>query len=265
METAPDPWRERARGFGTQADLYDQARPSYPAALVDELLTGHPVDVLDVGCGTGKAGRLFVGAGRRVLGVEPDPRMAALARSHGVEVEVSGFETWENAGRRFDLLVSAQAWHWVDPVAGAVKAAEVLRPGGRLAVFWNELRHLPSTVAVFQDVYGRHRPDFLRTSFALGVIDSLDAERDEAGLALAAGPFDGVTPGQRRHFWRDTSYTPREWVELVSTHSDHRLLDDDTRIPLLRDLEEALGGLGPSFPVRYRTDLLSGVRRASAR
>ena len=77
-------------------------------------------------------------AGCRVLGVDPDARMAALARRHGSRrSRWPTFEDWEPAGRHFDAVVAGQSWHWVDPVAGAAKAARVLRPGGRLAVFWN--------------------------------------------------------------------------------------------------------------------------------
>jgi SAM-dependent methyltransferase len=65
--------------------------------------------VLDVGCGTGIASRLSVDRGCQVIGVEPDPRMAAVGRRHGLIVEEAAFEQWEPGSRRFDLLVSAQA------------------------------------------------------------------------------------------------------------------------------------------------------------
>ena len=94
-------------------------------------------------------------AGSRVLGVEPDPRMAEFARQRGFEVEVAKFEDWDPAGRAFDVLISGQAWHWVDPVIGAGRAAEVLRPGGRLALFWNVFQPPPDVVEVFNAVYGR--------------------------------------------------------------------------------------------------------------
>jgi SAM-dependent methyltransferase len=87
-----------------------------------------------VGCGTGIAARQFQAAGCRVLGVDPDARMADLARRGGIEVEVARFEAWDPAGRDFDAVIAGQAWHWVDPVAGAAGAARALRPGGRLAV-----------------------------------------------------------------------------------------------------------------------------------
>ena len=127
--------RERALSFGGEAALYDRVRPSYPEALIEDLMALKPERALDVGCGTGKVARLLVARGCDVLGVEPDPRMADVARSRGIAVEVASFEAWDPAGRRFALLVSGQAWHWVDPAQGAAKAADVLHPGGHLAAF----------------------------------------------------------------------------------------------------------------------------------
>ena len=130
--------RQVAEGFGANAGRYDRARPSYPGAMVDRILATSPGRrVLDVGCGTGIVARLFQGAGAEVLGVDPDERMAAQARARGLEVEVARIEDWDPAGRHFDAVVAGQAWHWVDPAAGARRAAQALRPGGRLAVFWN--------------------------------------------------------------------------------------------------------------------------------
>ena len=76
-------------------------------------------------------------AGCTVLGVDADARMADVARGAASRSRWRPFEAWDPAGRTFDAVVAGQTWHWVDPVAGAAKAAEVLRPGGRLAVFWN--------------------------------------------------------------------------------------------------------------------------------
>ncbi|WP_244203421.1 class I SAM-dependent methyltransferase, partial [Streptomyces rhizosphaericus] len=142
----PHRHRQMAESFGTDAERYDQARPRYPQAMVDRIATDSPgpgvlnvpdvldaPDILDVGCGTGIAARQFQQAGRTVLGVEPDARMADVARRLGTAVEVATFEAWDPAGRHFDAVIAGQAWHWVDPVAGAAKAAQVLRPGARLA------------------------------------------------------------------------------------------------------------------------------------
>ena len=131
-------YRQMAESFGVDPERYDRTRPRYPGALVERIVAASPgPEFLDVGCGTGIAARQFRAAGRRVLGVEPDARMADFARRTGIEVETATFEAWDSAGRTFDAVVAGQAWHWVDPVAGAAKAARVLRPGGRLAAFWH--------------------------------------------------------------------------------------------------------------------------------
>jgi SAM-dependent methyltransferase len=90
--------REVAESFGAEARRYDRARPGYPSALVDRIVAASPGrDVLDVGCGTGIVGRQFQAAGCAVLGVDPDARMADLARERGLEVEVATFEAWDPA------------------------------------------------------------------------------------------------------------------------------------------------------------------------
>src|SRR5690349_21277834 len=98
--------RHRAEVFGSAAEAYDEYRPSYPDALIDDLVAAGPARALDIGCGTGKAGRLLAARGVEVLGVEIDEDMAEVARRSGLEVEVGSFETWEPAGRTFDLAVS---------------------------------------------------------------------------------------------------------------------------------------------------------------
>ena len=96
----PHRHRDVAESFGSDAERYDRARPSYPGALVERIVAASPgPDVLDVGCGTGIAARLFQATGCGVLGVEPDARMADLARQSGVDVEVAKFEDWDPAGR----------------------------------------------------------------------------------------------------------------------------------------------------------------------
>src|SRR3954453_12659767 len=129
--------RDRAEGFGSAAEDYDRFRPGYPDALIEELVSRQPSAAVDVGCGTGKVARALVQRGVSVIGIEPDARMARVARSHDIDVEEAAFESWEPAGRTFDLLTAGHSWHWVDPVVGLAKAASVVVPGGTVALFWN--------------------------------------------------------------------------------------------------------------------------------
>ena len=151
--------RQLAESFGADPERYDRARPRYPGALAERVIAASPgPEILDVGTGTGIAARQFQAAGARVLGVEPDARMADFARRTGVPTEVATFEDWDSAGRHFDAVIAGQAWHWVDPVAGAAKAARVLRPGGRIALFWYVFQPAPELAQAFADVYHRAVP-----------------------------------------------------------------------------------------------------------
>src|SRR5262245_54716331 len=127
-----------ASAFGEDASRYDRARPSYPAEHIEAVVQASPSpSLVHVGTGTGIATRQIRAFGCAVLGVETDPRMAAIARQTKVPVGVAAFEQWDPAGRTFDAVISGQTWHWIDPGRGAAKAAEALRPGGLVALFWN--------------------------------------------------------------------------------------------------------------------------------
>jgi SAM-dependent methyltransferase len=227
--------RARAESFGAVAADYDRYRPSYPDPLIDDLVALRPGTVLDVGCGTGKAARQLVTRGLSVLGVEVDPEMAAVARSHGLIVEVDTFEHWADAGRTFDLLICAQAWHWIDPAVGPQKAARLLRPGGCAVLFWNHEDDLaPKVRHVLDEVFRRHAPQLLE-------ISQQDRARREAQPYVpelrASGAFRSI---ETREYPRERTYTAEEWVGTVQTHSDHLQLDPDRRALVGDALREAI-------------------------
>jgi SAM-dependent methyltransferase len=247
--------RERGRSFGEDAEQYDRTRPGYPVALIDELLTGNPRAVLDVGCGTGIASRLLVARGCQLLGVEPDPRMAAVGRRDGLMVEEAPFEQWEPGTRRFDLLVSAQAWHWVDPPAGSAKAATVLRPGARIGLFWN-VGHPPTTLKRrLDEVYARLAPGFGKSSALLGNAD--DRFETTADALRSTGAFANIAV---RVFPQTREYTTAQWLDQLPSHSEHRSLPPQQRRLLLDAVGEVVDEEGGRFVMSYQCVLVSGTR-----
>ena len=121
-------------------------------------MSSSPTSALDVGCGTGKVAVSLMERGLPVLGVEPDPRMAEVARRHHVAVEVASFESWDPAERTYDLLTAGHSWHWVDPVIGLAKAASLLVPGGTIALFWNYHVLEEPLLAAMENAYRSHAP-----------------------------------------------------------------------------------------------------------
>lgn len=226
--------RARAESFGQVAAAYDRYRPAYPARLVDDLLAAGPRRVLDLGCGTGKASRLFAERGVDVLGVEFDPAMAEVARGHGLRVEVGRFEDWDDAGRSFDLITSAQAWHWIDPELAAPKAARLLSPGGELAIFWNFDELAAPEHEIVLSVYRELAPELVGAPGA----GTDDTHRRRLEASGAFGTVEAVTyPAER-------AWPVEAWVGNVGTHSNLLLLGPRRPVVLER-LAAALAEHGP--------------------
>jgi SAM-dependent methyltransferase len=249
-----------AESFGTDPQRYDRARPGYPDALVARIIAGSPgPDVLDVGCGTGIAARQFQAAGRTVLGVEPDARMAEFARAGGLEVEVATFEDWQPAGRTFDAVIAAQSWHWVDPAAGAVKAAEVLRPGGRLAIFGHVYEPPAEVAEPFAAAFRRAVPDSPFNNRP----DQTPLAMYEAGYAKFAdtiretGSFD--EPERWRFDW-EQRYTRDQWLELLPTTGGLTRLPRDKTAEILDAVGAAIDSVGGHFTMSYTTLATTAVR-----
>jgi SAM-dependent methyltransferase len=249
-----------AESFGTDAHRYDQARPGYPDALVARIVAGSPgPDVLDVGCGTGIAARQFQAAGCAVLGVDPDARMADFARARGLPVEVATFEAWEPAGRTFDAVIAAQSWHWVDPVAGAVKAAQILRPHGRLAIFGHVFEPPVEVAEPFAAAYRRVVPD--------SPLRDLPARRPlemyQAGYAKVADTIREThrftEPEQWRFDW-ERSYTRDQWLALLPTTGSLTQLPPDKVADILNVVGTAIDALGGRFTMQYTTLATTAIR-----
>jgi len=248
-----------AESFGVDAGRYDRARPEYPRELVDRVVAASPgADFLDVGCGTGIEARQFRAAGCRVLGVDPDARMAAFARRGGIDVEVAKFEDWEPGGRRFDAVVAGQAWHWVDPVAGPAKVARVLRPGGLLAVF----AHVFQPPAVVAEAFAAACRRVLPGSPFAGETRPAAEIYDVmfTGFADAIAKADGLGAPDRWRFAWERTYTRDEWLDFLPTTGGLTLLPADALAEVLAEVGAAIDGLGGSFVLPYTTQAVVAVR-----
>jgi len=228
---------------------YDAARPSYPSAVIDDVVARSGAQrALEVGAGTGKATVLFGQRGLDIVALEPGGQLAAVLRERvrGMRVEVveSMFEACALTG--FDLVYAATAFHWVEPSVRYVRAAEALRPEGALALIMHEKAPMdPATHADFNTAYAKHfgwppwDPHYLEKTEAKWV--------DEIN---ASGRFGAVHVG--RFPW-SASYTSDEYIALIDTYSDHAVQPDDKRLPLYDDIRAAIDRRGGSVEIPYLT------------
>ncbi len=253
-----------ALSFDREAARYDRVRPRYPAALFDDLidLTGLKPGsgVLEIGAGTGIATQPLAERGFAITALEPGPAMAALATRNltsfpEVDIMVSSFEDWPLPDEPLDLVLSATAFHWLDPVTRYVKSAAALREGGHLAII--EYRHLAGDDDAFfsaaQECYERFVP---RTSHdaALPVWDSPPDTSE-----IDASPFFDLVAVRR--FREDISSSRDEYLDLLATHSGNLTLSLENRDRLF----DCLGNLidndfGGIIGYAYRHELMLARR-----
>lgn len=193
--------RERARNFGSIAELYERVRPGYPAEAVAWML-GDAHTVADVGTGTGKLTDALLAAGRDVTAVDPDPGMLeVLAAKHpGVPTRTGTAEQLPFDDAAFDAVTFGQSWHWVDPPRGSAEVARILKPGGRLGLFWNIRDAREPWVAELADVLDHRSADELLL---------------ESGGPIVAEPL--VFDEHAQFEWRARLDVPT-LVDLAATH-----------------------------------------------
>ena len=235
---------ERATVFGSAADAYERHRLGYPDAVAELTLAyaEPPVErALEVGSGTGKATRLFAARGVTVTACEPDPAMAAVLRATTgglpVDVVVSSFEAYEPAGPPVDLLFAGSAWHWTDPGSRWDRTAELLRPGGTVALFGSSRAGSQLVDPVLRAAVAEVRREFVPDETRL-------TERQGASGTWWPGSEleedDRFTDVQEHDLARLVRRTRAEHLAVLGTISAYLVLPDRERSALLARLDDAL-------------------------
>lgn len=219
------------RAFGLDPAGYHASRPDYPDWVYRTLRSRCGLRlgaaVFEIGAGTGKATRRLLQMGADpLIAVEPDPRLASFLSEHNpvpaLTVMVSTFEDAQLDSARFDLGVSATAFHWLEEEAALAKIAGLLRPRGWSAAIWNvfgdDSRPDPFHEATKELLGGPSSP----SAGERGVPFPLDAEARIAAMNRT-GAFDIVENLTSR--W-SLVLDPEQTVALYGTYSDVNVRTD---------------------------------------
>lgn len=257
---------EQRFAFDQVASVYSRARPDYPDALVDDVLSYADLKsndrIVEVGCGTGQATKSFARRGFSILATDPGSEMLREARESlacftNVEFLETTFEAWPIDRAAFRLVIAAQSWHWVSPEVRFSKAAEALAPDGSLAVFGHVPVGLPTPLLdQFKEIYLRQINKW--------------GPPPEAWY-LPSGPFKGwfmdsglFNPVEHRRYPWKWRHTASSYVDFLRTRSDHRMMEPAKLDELLGEIAQAINNDGGQFEVDYETHLYI-ARRSGAR
>lgn len=252
--------------FDQTALDYDEVRPGYPEELIEDVISisAIPRDgrILEIGCGTGQATIPFAKRGYSMTCLDIGKELANLAAQKcrkypKVHIHTISFEDWQPEFNSFDLVMSATAFHWIPPEIGYLKAAQVLKDSGYIAIFSN-LHPSPYTdfFHAVQKVYQKVVPEWKDPSNGPSIEEEIRSTEDYInGTDL----FKKVLV--KRYPWTK-EYNTGEYLKLLNTYSGHRNLEEAKRSRLFRGIGELIENeYGGTITRPYLAVLYTGKKR----
>ncbi len=251
--------REQKTTFGRISELYEKTRPSYPQALIDDIITFSSISqngkILDVGCGSGQATLPFAQHGFNVLGIDISQDLVGIARNKctkyvKVDFQIAPFEEVKLPESSVDTIVCGMAWHWIAPEIRYKKAIKLLKQGGTLALFWYHQDKTKSTlVSEIREVFGKHGhaesgPTGTRVHLLVKEICEELKQNTE------------FTPIELREYAEELKYTKEQYLNLISSYGWFQTLTEEKQHALTKELEQPLKKYEEPLIIPYKYTLV---------
>ncbi len=241
--------------FDQAAHSYDKVRPGYPQEIIEAIISKSalqtPSKILEVGVGTGQITLPFAKLGYDIVGLELGEHLAEQARQNlraypKVNIEQADFETW-NSEQTFGLLLSAQAFHWIDTKKGLKQAARVLKPHATIALVWTLDESHTDFQKATNPIYEKFIPQYPNRLTPLEGYHYYQK-------ALSVDPlFEHLSDYNQS--W-EISYDKEDYLKLQDTYSNHRALSQETRAAFHHELAKVIDSFGGKVLRLYKTVLM---------
>lgn len=257
---------KQGRSFDAVAEDYLRARSAYPAAMIEHVIDAAALSpeskILDIGCGSGQATMDFVSRDYHVVGIDPAARAIELLAERcknypNVELVQSTLEDFSTA-ENFDLIVCAQAFHWLDAETASSRISKLLHPGGHVALFWHLQDVVPDSPQ--GDLYrmaSQYFPSF-------PVMNPPEYAREFLDAMLEILCRDNtIHDGLITEYPHTQQYEKPMFASLLRSSSMYSRLDPSAKEAFNAELDAWLMDLHEDPVIDYRTCLIEAVKRGS--
>jgi SAM-dependent methyltransferase len=234
----------RKNWYSQIAEAYNRFRPHYPQEIINSAIKiaqlTPTANILELGCGPGNATLAFAKLGFSMICLEPSLAACNLAKQNcilypQVEIQQTTFEEWELETGKFDAVLAATSFHWINPEFGNIKISEALRDNGVLILLWNMTPQPEYTVyQSFQEIYQKYAPSLDRYEDIETQKEIVQALGEKA---IDSGKFKNLTSQQ---VVCQINYSTDDFLSLLSTYTPYLKLNIETRNSLFTELRNKI-------------------------
>lgn len=249
---------EKKYTFNEVENIYEKFRPTYCTELFESIIKYSTLNTMslavEVGMGTGQATGPILDTGCQVTAIELGEKLAAFSKAKfinydNLSIKNMAFEDYPYKPDSLDLIYSGTAFHWIPVEVGYTQVYKMLKPGGTIALFWNNPLNGKKDSKVHDDiqaVYKKHFPN-QKEPF----VDFQNRFDNRIAFIKQYGFVDL----EFKILHQTRTFNADDFISLLSTYSDQILLDKDVKAAFDIDMKEAINKNGGILTIYDTIDL----------